>query len=1049
MFLQSEEIRHLIELNYINQYIKKEIDQTFNAKFFYDKKTNCAYFLANFEARKESYEVLFKIDKNFKLHYKYNLYKDSEYIYALEKLSKKERDLYYNNKNRLKHYYSDAPDLIKSLIDLPFDQIQKIIQTRIMFTSISDELSKDMKDSLNLDATNISEKADFELSVIPYYGSPNGTVSLTFGGNKKYKIKDVHKFIEDYDNQRNIKFGKFLTIKLCHENLTDRANELITLLKSKKKQHEIKEPVYDSTILCKMISLYKNDFITFKNERYFVNEQEIECDVYYNEGGKMERSPKLNLDSGMFLSSGQNTIIFNKDNTCDFLHFKSKAAKGIYQILSDLNDNFSYVEDLIDENFDTILKKTVRPKIISEEQNRLKINLYISLTLQKEVVFKTELLFNDEPCDLEAIKDNNFYKYIYEDYLTTLQELEFMPNGISKDLESLNTILLTDFSRIKKYASVFLSDDILRMKRKTKQKFKLTINKGSAWLNAQINSPEYTKEEISSILKAYKKKKKYLILNDDFIVLENNEDLENLSNLIKEFDLDKEFKNEKLPLYQIFKLDNCKNNSGIEFNYDDQIETILLDIKNFESKEISLNENIKKVVRKYQIEGIKWMYTLYQNNLSGILADDMGLGKTLQLIAFHSLIKEHAPTLIVCPKSLIYNWESEFKKRNPKVKTHILIGQKQDRLNAISNIKNSNDVYIISYDSLKNDIDDFQDIHFALICIDEAQYIKNSDTQKSKAVKTLDSTSRFALTGTPIENGLTDLWSIFDFLMPKYLLSEKDFQEEYLAAFNENDEILKNKLIAKITPFVLRRSKNDVLTDLPPKTVEVIKIAMTDKQSELYNAYIKDTISNLADDPKKKMLLLSSFTRLRQICVDPSSFLENYQEISSKLEYTIDLINESIKANHKILIFSSFTTVLDHLTELLNAINIKSYYINGDVKAIDRVKISENFNKSNDVKVILVSLKAGGTGLNLHGADTVIHLDPRWNFAVEEQATDRAHRIGQTRPVTVYKLVSHDSIEERVIELQEAKKDLYEQVITEGTEQIKSLDAKTIKFLLS
>ena len=331
-----------------------------------------------------------------------------------------------------------------------------------------------------------------------------------------------------------------------------------------------------------------------------------------------------------------------------------------------------------------------------------------------------------------------------------------------------------------------------------------------------------------------------------------------------------------------------------------------------------------------------------------------------------------------------------------------------------------------------------------MLILDEAQNIKNPHAKKSFAVKSIQSKYRLALTGTPIENSAIDLFSIFDFLMEGYLGNEKEFFSRYGGV---PDKEKSNELYNKIKPFYLRRKKEDVLSDLPPKTVEVVSITMDEEESKIYKANLEK--ARIESNEGNPIAILATITKLRTISVDTPAFFEGANFISSKLQYSIDKIKQGLETGHKFIVFSSFTKVLHHLNELLNNENIPNKIIEGDTPAKERVSISEDFNKKNDFGVVLVSLKAGGTGLNLYGADMVIHLDPWWNVAAEEQASDRAHRIGQTRPVTVYKLVAFNTIEEKVLKLQEIKAGIVSSLIKEGDAGITKLSKEDIKFLLS
>lgn len=501
-----------------------------------------------------------------------------------------------------------------------------------------------------------------------------------------------------------------------------------------------------------------------------------------------------------------------------------------------------------------------------------------------------------------------------------------------------------------------------------------------------------------------------------------------------------------MPLYELFKLSSYSDK--LDITYDEKIKDIINDIKDYENSSFDVKERYKNILRPYQIQAFKWLSTLKKYRLSGILADDMGLGKTLEMISFITSFDKNEPILIVTPKNVIYNWENEFKIWDETQKVKIIIGNRNERHQVIKKIKkDEKTVYITSYDALRIDVMQYQGIHFALMVLDEAQYIKNVSALKTKAVKAIESEYRYALTGTPIENSLVDLWSIFDFLMPNYLYGFNLFQSEYLNQVMNDDEEAIKRLKAKIKPFILRRVKDDVLKELPPKSESIFMPDMTSEQRKLYDVELAKVKNGLED--KGKIQILASLTRLRELCIDPSMLYENFEELSGKFSSVLDLINEALSGGHKILVFSAFTKSLEHLKELLNEENILTHYIYGGTSASERVQIAKSFNSKNEVKVVLISLKAGGVGLNLTGADIVIHLDPWWNIAAENQASDRAHRIGQKRPVTIIKMVTKDSIEEKVIKLQQKKAELVNTVISNKDNGVSTLSDEDISYLLS
>ena len=457
-------------------------------------------------------------------------------------------------------------------------------------------------------------------------------------------------------------------------------------------------------------------------------------------------------------------------------------------------------------------------------------------------------------------------------------------------------------------------------------------------------------------------------------------------------------------------------------------------------------ENLNAHLREYQETGFKWLKTLDEYQFGGILADDMGLGKTIQLVSvilsYVENAKKHGEkaktSLVVCPSSLTLNWFNEIKKFAPTLSVLLINGSIQDRKNKINNINDYN-VVIVSYDILKRDIDIYKEKNymFKYIIADEAQYIKNNNTQNFKAIKEVKSETRFALTGTPIENSLSELWSIFDFVMPGYLFSYKKFKELYETPIVKGEDgYAMKKLKMLIEPFILRRIKEDVLTELPDKTITILNNEMEEEQQKIYMSYMAQVKEEIETEisingfEKSQIKILSLLMRLRQICCHPSLFIENYKGESSKLNQCIQIVKDAIESGHKILLFSGYTSMFDIIQEELKKESITFYKLTGQTNVGDRIKLVDEFNENPDIKVFLISLKAGGTGLNLIGADMVIHYDPWWNLSAENQATDRTYRIGQKKNVQVYKLITKNSIEEKIYELQQRKAKLIDNMLS-------------------
>jgi len=464
---------------------------------------------------------------------------------------------------------------------------------------------------------------------------------------------------------------------------------------------------------------------------------------------------------------------------------------------------------------------------------------------------------------------------------------------------------------------------------------------------------------------------------------------------------------------------------------------------------------LEPVLRPYQKEGVAWMRFLRTNGFGGILADEMGLGKTLQVLAHLDALKkmndrpDAAPSLIVCPTSLVFNWEAEAAKFTPGLRVLALHGpQRHDKFAQIPR----HDLIITSYALLRRDAEQYLGIEFDTLVLDEAQHIKNRQTQNAQAVKTTRARHRLVLTGTPLENSVLDLWSIFDFLMPGYLGTAQDFRERYETAIvRDKNSTAQARLARRLRPFLLRRLKRDVAADLPEKIEQVSYCELGEDQRALYEEVLeagRREMLNADGKPQGRMIVLTTLLRLRQICCDARLLKLDRPAAapSGKTELFLELLEEALDGGHRVLVFSQFTNMLDLLREELAAQQIACCYLDGSTK--DRAQVVEKFQDDPSIPVFLISLKAGGVGLNLTGADTVIHFDPWWNPAVEAQATDRAHRIGQKKVVTSYKLITRGTVEEKILNLQTRKRALTQAMLGDEEQFMQSLSWEEIQELL-
>lgn len=606
--------------------------------------------------------------------------------------------------------------------------------------------------------------------------------------------------------------------------------------------------------------------------------------------------------------------------------------------------------------------------------------------------------------------------------------------------EELYELKVSGIDKLNKYGKVLGSEAFNNIRVYKKPAAGVGVSVNSNLLQLEFLSDDMSAEELANIVTSYRKKKKYYRLKSGAFINMDSEYMKNFNEMLNVLEISpKDLRTGALtvPLYRSLYIDEMMeaHNELVE-RRDESFVKLIEKFDNIKSMDFVPPAEVSNVLRKYQKEGFKWLRSVEELGFGGILADDMGLGKTLQIISLLIDAKKNGrlkKTLIVCPASLVYNWSEEISKFDTKgeLRVCVLAAAKEERQKSIEEHEDF-DIYISSYDTLRRDISLYHDMRFSHQIIDEAQFIKNQNTGVAKAVKTVKADIKYALTGTPIENRLSELWSIFDYIMPGFLYSYNSFKSKYENTIVKDGNDESAKLLSKmISPFVLRRLKAEVATDLPDK-IEEVRVSRFDKKQQL--AYdteltkLKNVLNGNEEYNSSKMIILSEITKLRQICCDPGLIFEDYTGDSAKLETCIDLVKSGIEAGHKIILFSQFTSMLDIIKKRFEEENISSYVITGSTSKEKRIKLVNDFN-NDDTNVFLISLKAGGTGLNLVGADIVIHYDPWWNFAAQNQATDRAHRIGQKNKVTVYRLIAKGTIEEKIVKLQESKKDLADRVL--------------------
>ena len=977
------------------------------------------------------------------------------YVYLYEKEMKA-------SMSELTEIYKPIANLIKPILPLSSSQIEKRARIRKDFLAfIKVDEKKKAKEEEEEKYTPLG-KIEVALTFRQIIDENKFTAEIVLNDedDKSIKIENLKTFISCFVNGEVYKFRRY-SLMPSPEVFDETSLEILKFFVNvcnRRQEYNTSTPVTLSiSQVAKLLNIVRGKYVHFVNDQFYVDSEMHQAGYKVLPTEELEFQPPLRTVE-MFRSFVNSEYIILLDKGAGLIEvykFANETMGKVYAFFLEHKDvDLSAIKDII---FEKIPLEYSLNGTMPKEENRLRIALYLDMNEEGHITFRTIYSLFGEIKDRDEFDDNYYYKATLSAFDKELENVGGLENGALKDQDKILKFLQQDLTKLKSIADVLLSEKLQNAKVRRPDSFSVSIRNNINWLSVSIKSKQFSAEEISKILDSYKKKKKYVLLRGDYILLKD-EDLSTASEIKESVKMDNKMEVEEQPIYEAFKL-LALEEEGTKIEFNEFVGQIVDDISNFKEAEISLTKEVKRVVRPYQEAGIKWLSVLHKYRLGGILADDMGLGKTLEVISFLEGLKEEKPSLIIAPKSVIYNWFGEFKRWAPELEASVIDGTKDERIKAIAKIKNNKkSFFITSYDSLRNDEALYKNKQFEILIVDEAQYIKNGAALKSKAVRALNASSRFALTGTPIENSMADLWAIFDFLMPGYLDSFNIFKTRYILA---GDQVkARASLSKKITPFLLRRTKAEVLKDLPKKTTEIITITMNDEARRYYDAILIDTrnkIKQKREDPTKGdkysekglFSVLPLLTRLREVCVDPSAFLDGFSEESAKMMYALSYIGVALEAGHKVLVFSSFTKVLDHLSLLLKEAGTKSYYIYGGVDADDRLSMAESFNTKNDVNVMLVSLKAGGTGLNLHGADIVLHLDPWWNVAAEEQATDRAYRIGQKRPVSVVKLICHNSIEEKVVQLQENKRELYNQVIKSGDEAISRLNIEDIKFLLS
>ena len=926
----------------------------------------------------------------------------------------------------------------------------------------------------------------------------DGQLSLTFkvGDEKLYIIKDLSEFVDMVEAQGEMQLGTKNRISFAAASFDEEALGLYNFIKK-----EVKAAGARSMELYRKfgqaygevkgsISLHGralDDFFALMEDRSFPFVQKYGRSKITGEAVCASKSPRIALQIENIQDSDGNfdgirvvgEISTLVDGAEDKYFFEDASLNRvvtkdsrILEALMGVNDHGRIDLKIGRRNLSEFYHKILPTleeiaDIQIEDEETIEKYLYpqpeFSFFLDaKDEAFTcvVKVQYKDEVCELtksKTLEAQQVETEIIREYRDTRTENEILSNVreffpqededgalYCDEEEQQYRVLESGVDFLLKLGEVHATDRFQRVTIRRKPQITVGVRMESDLLKLKLSSTDLTEEELIDILNSYRSAKKYHRLrNGDFVQMEENtmEELTSFMSLSKAKPEDFVKGDMEVPAYRALYLDKVLEKNELFYaKRDNTFKHLIKEFKTVSDSENELPESLQHIMRSYQEFGYKWLRTMEHYKFGGILADDMGLGKTLQIISVLLAAKQEGrleEALIVTPASLVYNWKEEFAKFAPALSIAIIAGSKDEREEQIKNAKKA-DILITSYDLLKRDILYYADKTFSYQIIDEAQYIKTHTTAAAKSVKAVNSRVRFALTGTPIENRLSELWSIFDFLMPGFLYGYEKFRKEMetpIVKHNDKEAMKRLKRLAE--PFILRRLKQDVLSDLPEKNEEICYVRFDKKQQNLYDGqalHMKQLLEKQSDEmfQKNRMAILAEITKIRQICCDPSLCFENYDGESAKRETCMELLRSAIDGGHKILVFSQFRSLLELLEKDLQKEDIPYFKITGETKKEDRINLVNRFNRD-ETPIFLISLKAGGTGLNLTGADIVIHFDPWWNIAAQNQATDRAHRIGQTKTVSVYKLIAKDSIEEKILKMQEQKSALADEILSGNT----------------
>ena len=997
--------------------------------------------------------------------------------------------------------------------------------------STSQEIRTMIREYTNREVAKIIEDAEeTEIRLVPRLMLKNGSASLEFklGRDRFYIIKDLMSFAEAVRTGASVSYGKQLTFHHSLNAFAEEDRELCALLLELVQVYQEHFEQFRKSSFVTMQGLRTLNLNRANRDRFFQLMENRDLEVEFGDGSHCNVKVKqecmrlpvqirragrdgiaVSIDQELFGIPGERGWYVGNETSLVCLDETESRELGVF-LEQVLKDKKSHTLDIQDRDiplfYERVLQKilpyaelTVHDvDLESYRPKELKAQFSFDSTGPDEITMKPLLSYGD--FSFSPLNDDKVPRIICRDVPGEFKisqvitryfqyrdgESEYLV--IRNDEEALYRLLSEGMEEFMELGQVLVSDAARKIRVLPSPQVKVGVQTAGRWLELSVDAEGMSRDELLDILSGYDPKKKYYRLRSgEFLNVDEN-GLMTVARMTDSLGIGREELLSglvKVPVYRALYLDSVlKEGNGITFYRDNLFRAVVRGMKSVEDSDYVVPASLQQVLRGYQKTGYRWLKTLDVNGFGGILADDMGLGKTIQIIALLQAEAEEHPesqSLIVCPASLVYNWENELNRFAPGLTVQTVTGtapEREEILKIAAQLGTEHletaasettvqadaqesaeaichpQILITSYDLLKRDIACYEPLKFRFQVIDEAQYIKNPLTQSAKSVKLIKAQTRYALTGTPIENRLSELWSIFDYLMPGFLFTYSRFRKQFESPIVKDGDPYALESLRRLSgPFVLRRLKKDVLKDLPDKLETVVYSMAEEEQKQLYTAHalaLKEELEQMSGDTygTERIQVLAELTKLRQICCDPSLCFDRYKGGSAKLDTCMELITGGIAGGHKILLFSQFTSMLELIGQRLKKEGIAFHELTGATPKEERIRMAGAF-QTDETPVFLISLKAGGTGLNLTAADIVIHYDPWWNVAAQNQATDRAHRIGQEKQVSVFKLIMKDTVEENILLLQEQKRDLADQIISGEQVSIGSLSKDELLKILS